>query len=130
MKKSGIIHAELASRLARLRHTDLFVIADSGLPVPATVPVVDLGFRYGLPLFEDVLRAILEDVTVEAAWAASEIDAVNPDCAGLLSALLPGFTRFSHADLKKEVGRAVFIVRTGEARPYANVILKAGVPFG
>lgn len=38
MKKSGIINAELLRRLALLRHTDLLVVADAGLPIPPGVP--------------------------------------------------------------------------------------------
>lgn len=35
----------------------------------------------------------------------------------------------THEQLKQLVKRCAFVVRTGEATPYANVILRAGVPF-
>lgn len=129
MKKSGIIHAELASWLARLRHTDLFVVADSGLPVPVCVPVIDLAFSYGMPSFNDVASCLLAEVVVQAGWVASEIDAANPECAAFLAEWCPKLDRIAHEELKARVGRAAFVVRTGEARPFANVLLQAGVPF-
>ena len=34
-----------------------------------------------------------------------------------------------HEELKRIVARAKLVVRTGEATPYSNVILRCGVPF-
>jgi D-ribose pyranase len=34
-----------------------------------------------------------------------------------------------HEELKLMVTGAKFVVRTGEATPYSNVILRCGVPF-
>lgn len=130
MKKNGLIHAGLLSRLAQLRHTDLFVVADAGLPVPRGVPVIDLAVVYGLPRFADILVPLLRETVVEAGWVAIEIDERNPDCARLLDAAVADLTRIPHAALKTMVGQASFVVRTGEDTPYANVILRAGVPFG
>lgn len=130
MKKNGLIHAGLLSRLAQLRHTDLFVVADAGLPVPRGVPVIDLAVVYGLPRFADILAPLLREIVVEAGWVADEIDQRNPDCAQLLDAAVADLTRIPHTALKAMVGQAAFVVRTGEDTPYANVILRAGVPFG
>ena len=130
MKKSGIINAQLARHIAGLRHTDLFVVADAGLPVPASVPTIDLAIAYGLPALADVLPILLAEVVVEHGWAASEIAKANPACERLFEGLVPGLERISHEDFKRLVGTAVFVARTGEASPYANIILRAGVPFG
>jgi D-ribose pyranose/furanose isomerase RbsD len=43
--------------------------------------------------------------------------------------VLPGLERVPHEEFKAQVGHARFVVRTGEATPYANVLLRAGVPF-
>ncbi len=129
MQTSGIVHAELAGRLAGLRHTDLLAVADSGLPVPPGVPVVDLGVLYGVPPFLTVLDAVLATVTVEASWAASEVDGANPDVAAALrERLSPALV--THERFKELVGGCRFVVRTGEATPYANVLLRSGVPWG
>ena len=129
MKKAGVINAELAASLARLRHTDTFCISDSGLPVPANVPCIDLALTYGIPSFEEVLRVVLAEVVVEKGWIASEIASANADCEQLLDRLLPQLKRIPHEELKQLVGKVAFVVRTGEARPYANVVLRAGVAF-
>ncbi|WP_067897896.1 D-ribose pyranase [Nocardia vaccinii] len=128
MRTTGIIHAELAAALTGLRHTDLFAISDSGLPVPATVPVIDLGISYGFPRFEPILNLVLHEVTVEAAWASREVTAENPDAAALLTENLHA-ELLDHDSFKSRIADCRFVVRTGEARPYANVLLRAGVPW-
>ena len=130
MKKSGLINAQLAQHIASLRHTDLFVVADAGLPVPAGVPTIDLAIAYGLPALADVLPILLAELVVEHGWIASEITKANPECERLFDGHVPGLERISHEDLKTMVGGASFVVRTGEASPYANIVLRAGVPFG
>ncbi len=128
MRTTGIIHAELAAALTGLRHTDLFAISDSGLPVPAAVPVIDLGISYGFPRFEPILDLVLHEVTVEAAWASREVIAENPDAARLLTENLHA-ELIDHEAFKSRIAGCRFVVRTGEARPYANVLLRAGVPW-
>lgn len=129
MQTTGLIHAELVGRLAGLRHTDLVAVADSGLPVPPQVPVVDLGLVYGVPPFLTVLDAVLATITVEASWAAEEVGTANPDVAAALrSRLAP--EPVPHERFKQLVAGCRFVVRTGEATPYANVLLRSGVPWG
>ncbi|WP_063052506.1 D-ribose pyranase [Nocardia arthritidis] len=127
MRTSGLIHAELLAALTALRHTDLFAVSDSGLPAPAGVPVIDLGITYGLPRFEPILELILGEVTVEAAWGSRDVADANPEAAALLSDL--NAELIDHDDFKQRIGACRFVVRTGEARPYANVLLRAGVPW-
>ncbi len=129
MRRTGIIHAELARALAALRHTDTLVISDSGLPVPAGPAVIDLGVVYGMSPFAVVLDAILAEVVVEAATVSEPVVTQNPGCWKLLQDRLPALERIPHEEFKAQVGHARFVVRTGEATPYANVLLRAGVPF-
>ena len=127
MKTHGIVHAELAGHIARLRHTDVFVIGDAGLPVPPGVPEVDLAVGYGVPRFTEVLDLILAEVTVEHAVRALEAD--DHTSGAWLSERFPRAETVSHEQLKALCARARFMVRTGENTPYANVVLRAGVPF-
>jgi D-ribose pyranase len=127
LRTSGLIHAELLAALTALRHTDLFAVSDSGLPAPVGVPVIDLGISYGLPRFEPILELILREVTVEAAWGSRDVADTNPEAATLLSGL--NAELIDHDDFKQRIGACRFVVRTGEARPYANVLLRAGVPW-
>lgn len=124
MRKSGLLNPALAGAVARLGHTDTFVIADCGLPIPHDVPVIDLTLTFGIPTFADTLAAILDEVVVEAATIA---DSTPTEVRSLLPAV--PLTEVSHDDLKRDVARASFVVRTGSTTPFANVILRSGVPF-
>jgi D-ribose pyranase len=129
MKKHGILNRHLSGALAALGHTDEVMVCDAGLPVPDGPFVVDLAFRAGVPSFAEVLDGLLEELEVEAATAAREIREHNPPAAALLDAAFPGLHLVSHEELKARTGKARLVVRTGEARPYANVLLRCGVPF-
>lgn len=124
MRKSGLLNPALTNAVARLGHTDTFVIADCGLPIPHDVPVIDLTLTFGIPTFADTLAALLEEVVVEAGTIA---DTTPPEVRSLLPAV--PLTEVSHDDLKREVARASLVVRTGSTTPFANVILRSGVPF-
>jgi D-ribose pyranase len=128
MKRDGIINAELAGALAALGHTDLVVVCDAGLPIPPGPAVVDLAFRFGVPSFETVLTGLLEELVIEGATAAEEVER-NPRSYELLKTRLPDLGLVPHEELKRIVARAKLVVRTGEATPYSNVILRCGVPF-
>jgi D-ribose pyranase len=128
MKKFGMINREIAASLASFGHTDLLMIADCGLPIPSHVKCVDLSYRIGEPSFLTVLQAVLEDFEAEAAWVAEEIKDGNPEVeASILSHMNVDY--MSHEELKKWSQQAKLIIRTGEASPYANIILRSGVIF-
>lgn len=132
MKKLGHLNRDIAALLARMGHTDSLVIADCGLPIPPGVPCIDLTLRLGVPGFADVLDSILADFQVERAVYASEVLAANPpvaDGADALAATGVKVDYVSHADFKALTHGAHAIIRTGEATPYANVLLYSGVIF-
>ncbi len=129
MKRTGIINANLTGAMGRLGHTDLVVVCDAGLPIPAGPIVVDLAFRFGVPSFETVLTGLLEELVIEGAIAAEEVETENPSSHELLKDRLPDLALVSHEELKRMVAGAKLVVRTGEATPYSNVILRCGVPF-
>jgi D-ribose pyranase len=129
MRRGGILNAQLAGALARLGHTDTLVACDAGLPIPPGPEVVDLAFKLGIPAFETVLSGILEELVVEGAIAAEEIETQNLHSHELIKARLPDLGLVSHEELKRMVAGAKLVVRTGEATPYSNVILRCGVPF-
>ncbi|MFG2429743.1 D-ribose pyranase [Streptomyces sp. NPDC048590] len=129
MKKSGILNRRLAGALAELGHGDGVLVCDVGMPVPAGPRVVDLAFRAGTPSFAEVLEGLLEELVVEGATAAEEVCEANPETARLLADRLPELAHVSHEELKTLSTTARLVVRTGEARPYANVLLRCGVFF-
>lgn len=129
MKKRGILNAPLSYQLARLGHTNEIVIADCGLPIPPDVPVVDLAVTHGLPDFLSVLDAVLDEIATEAAIVANEVIDANPTVWQGLQSRLSDIELISHEDLKRASQRARLVIRTGEATPYANAILRCGVSF-
>ncbi|WP_327435551.1 D-ribose pyranase [Streptomyces sp. NBC_01201] len=129
MKKSGILNRHLAGALAELGHGDGVLICDVGMPIPPGPRVVDLAFRAGVPSFAEVLDGLLDELVVDGATAAEETGEANPEAARLLTARLPDLDLVSHERLKELTASARLVVRTGEARPYANVLLRCGVFF-
>lgn len=131
MKKRGILNARLSELLARLGHTDRLVVADCGLPVPPEVPVVDLALVAGVPGFAQVLRALADELVVQRVTVAEEAVRHNPAALEAVRRAFPEapFDRIPHEQLKHELSGVKAVVRTGEATPYANVILECGVAF-
>ncbi|MET7778917.1 MULTISPECIES: D-ribose pyranase [Streptomyces] len=129
MKKAGILNRHLAGALAELGHGDGVLVCDAGMPIPSGPRVVDLAFRAGVPSFAEVLEGLLEELVVEGATAAHEVRGANPEATALLDARFPTLSTVSHEELKSLSAGAKLIVRTGEARPYANVLLRCGVFF-
>ncbi|QNP72591.1 D-ribose pyranase [Streptomyces roseirectus] len=129
MKKGGILNRHLAGAVAELGHGDGVLVCDVGMPIPDGPRVVDLAFRAGVPSFSDVLAGLLDELVVESAVAAEEVREVNPGAAELLAGSFGDLSYVSHEKLKELSAGARLVVRTGEARPYANVLLRCGVFF-
>ncbi|WP_433205583.1 D-ribose pyranase [Dactylosporangium sp. CS-047395] len=129
MRGTGLWHPRLLAVVAAMGHGDLLVVADPGLPVPAGVEVIDLVVSRGEPGFLTVLRPVLGELVVEAATMAEELTddklaaAVRDSLGAVPLDLVP------HEELKARTGRARAVVRTGADTPYANIVLRAGVPF-
>ncbi|MET7452440.1 D-ribose pyranase [Streptomyces sp. NPDC005574] len=129
MKKAGILNRRLSGALAELGHGDGVLVCDAGMPIPDGPSVVDLAFRAGVPSFAEVLDGLLAELVVEGATAATEVREANPGTAALLDGHFPALSLVPHDRLKTLSRDARLIVRTGEARPYANVLLRCGVFF-
>ncbi|TXI99302.1 MAG: D-ribose pyranase [Neisseriales bacterium] len=132
MNKHGILNSEICKVLADLGHTDTVVIADCGLPIPDGVKKIDLALKLGTPGFIEVVELLAQYMQIEKATIASEIHAKNPATYMSLEKTLGAATsleELSHEEFKLLTHKARAIIRTGEATPYANVILHAGVIF-
>jgi D-ribose pyranase len=129
VKKAGILNRHLSGALAELGHGDGVLVCDVGMPIPPGPRVVDLAFVAGVPSFAEVLDGLLAELAVEGATAAAETGEANPEAARLLESSFPGLVLVSHEELKTLSAGARLVVRTGEARPYANVLLRCGVFF-
>jgi D-ribose pyranase len=109
------------------------VIADCGLPVPDGVECIDLSVSLGDPTFLRVLDSILADFKVERAVFAAEAREHNAAVAARASSLSREQVQVDfvpHETLKHLTRHARAVIRTGEAAPYANVLLYSGVIFG
>ncbi|MGW5093441.1 D-ribose pyranase [Streptomyces nodosus] len=122
MKRAGILNRHLAGALAELGHGDTVLVCDAGMPIPAGPRVVDLAFRAGIPAFAEVLDGLLDEL-------AREVRGANPEASALLDRRFPDLALIPHERLKELTAGARLVVRTGEARSYANVLLRCGVFF-
>jgi D-ribose pyranase len=132
MNKHGILNSEICKVLADLGHTDMVVIADCGLPIPDGVKKIDLALKLGTPGFIEVVELVAQYMQIEKATIASEIHAKNPATYVDLERVLgeeASLEELSHEEFKLLTHKARAIIRTGEATPYANVVLHAGVIF-
>jgi D-ribose pyranase len=132
MKRCGHLNREVSRVLARMGHTDSLVIADCGLPVPEGVECIDLSIALGEPGFLRVLDSVLADFKVERAVFAAESKRHNTAVAARASSLAHQQVQVdfvAHDSLKNLTRGARAVIRTGEATPYANVLLYSGVIF-
>lgn len=136
MKKIGTLNTRLSYTISQMGHSDKLVICDCGLPIPRSAEVIDLALRKNIPTFIDTVSVILEELQVESAIIANEMETVNKKrhdelIAALQKSNIHQIQKVSHEEFKNLSmnGGNIAFVRTGEATPYANVILIAGVDF-
>lgn len=133
MKKQGILNSQLSGIIARMGHSDKLVICDCGLPIPDDVEVVDLALTKNIPHFIDTLKVILTELQIEGAIIAEEMETNNNNLFQAAMKILPDVTiqKVNHEQFKQLTLQEdnISFVRTGEAKPYANIILISGVNF-
>ena len=131
MYKTGTLNSEISKVLSDLGHTDTIVIADCGLPVPKGVQKIDLAVRQGLPSFIDVVDEIARHMVIEHVTLAEEIKYSNPAVLKEVSSIMKDIPNdfVTHEQFKTLTENSKVIIRTGEATPYANIILRSGVNF-
>lgn len=128
MIQSGILNPQLLALLARVRHTNTLVIADSMFPSWPGLIEVDLSLVYGIPTVPQVVSAVLANWKCGTAWMAAEFEKHNP--VAVLEEFRGAFGDLPlvlepHRQLKERVPRALGLIRTGEARIYTNVVLES-----
>lgn len=132
MLKTGIFHPQLLRVLGEIRHKDLLVIGDAGLPIPKGVERIDLGWKQGSPGYLEVLEEIAKVLVIESATFATEALEVSPDFHKEALKLLPEGAPVSyvpHTELKEISAGAKAIILTGEFTPYTNVVITAGCAY-
>ena len=114
----------------RLGHGDGVMVCDAGLPIPAG----PRGRRSRLPGGGALLRRGPGRAAGRAGGGGRDRGhggaRGQPGGGRAAHRSLPGpWQLVPHEELKAMTREAKLVVRTGEARPYANVLLRCGVPF-
>ena len=129
MLKSGILNPQINSLLARVRHTNLLVIADRGFPFWPGLETIDISLVDGIPTVLNVLEAIRPNFVIGQAWMAEEFLRHNDDpVQARFRQALGGFpvAYEPHGDFKRRVPGAIGLIRTADTTVYANVIVQSG----
>lgn len=133
MKKGTCLNSEVSYVIAKLGHFDTLTIGDAGLPIPEGVQRIDLAVKLGLPGFRDVLETVLSEMKIQKATIASEIAQVNPELYKYLKDRIAQegaqLVLIPHEELKRQSASSKAVIRTGECKAYANVILESNVTF-
>jgi D-ribose pyranase len=128
MLKTGIYNPALLDLIARIRHTNLVVIADAAFPFWPHIETVDISLIAGVPTVAQVVDALRANHHVGRAYAAEEFLKVNPrKVTDALRKRLAGVElNFEpHVQFKLRVPGAIGLIRTGDTIPYANLILES-----
>lgn len=131
MKKIGVLNKEISEVIAGMGHYDMLVIGDAGLPIPQGVKRIDLALTRGVPEFHQTLRVVLEELQVQQAVIASEMENVSPELYQTVVKIMGNtpIRTVPHEEFKNMTQHSVAVIRTGEFTPYANIILESGVVF-
>lgn len=131
MKQTGIMNSRISATVSAMGHTDLIAIVDAGFPIPSSTERIDLSVRSGLPRLMDVLESVLTELCLEEVIIAEEMGTRNAALREELATRLGDVrvTQVTHEELKTMSASCKAVIRTGECRPYANVLLRSGVAF-
>lgn len=131
MKKTGIINRDVSALVAQMGHFDVLIISDAGFPIPRGVACVDLSLAAGRPTVDEVVAIVAQELEVERFHLADEAAEGFADRAAEIGALLPNAAARStpHSEVKRLATEARGIIRTGDFRSYANVVLISGVVY-
>ena len=134
MQKVGILNSNIAKVLADLGHTDKICVGDCGLPVPTGTPKIDLALRLGEPKFIEVCKELAKYMQIEKVYIAPETQTVNPAQWDALHEVFPAdkvewVMLESNEELKAWEKDCKAVIRTGEIKPFSNIILQSGVIF-
>ena len=129
MIRAGILNPQINHLLARVRHTNVLVIADRGFPFWPMIETVDISLVDGIPAVLDVLRAIRPNFDICEIHMAQEFRIENtPEVQKQFADVMAGIPVVyqPHVELKKKVPSAIGLIRTGDTIQYANMILVSG----
>lgn len=128
MLKAGILNPQINSLLSRVRHTNMLVIADRGFPFYPMIETVDISLVDDMPTVLAVLGALRPNFQIGKAWMAHEFSRENSGrTRSAFADALQGIELIQepHVKFKTRVPHALGLIRTGDTRPYANILLES-----
>lgn len=129
MIRTGILNPQINSLLARVRHTNLLVIADRGFPFWPAIETVDISLIDDIPTVLQVLAAIRPNFDISQIFMADEFRVENSRSMQAQFAKIASgipLTFEPHVEFKQRVPQATGLIRTGDTTQYANMILVSG----
>ena len=108
-----------------MQPSDALVVGDASLAAPPGVLCIDLAVAPGLPGFLDVVGAIAMELEAKRWAVPAEMLSRGAAVADAIRACFPeaDMETVGREELKKRIGSARAVVRTGDIAPYANVII-------
>lgn len=131
MRRKGVLNVKLGKAISEMGHDDIMMVVDAGYPMAYEDRVIDLALCPGVPDLLTVLRAIRQDMWVEAYHMIDDAKANNPNAWNGVAEVFPDAmggvkpNEWFHEDGYRN---AKFIVRTGAWMPWGNVALVSGIP--
>lgn len=139
MKKGKLLNSEISYAISKMGHKDMLTIGDCGLPIPEAVQRIDLAIHKGLPEFVPVLKTVLDELFIEKVYLAEEIIEVNPilhnEIIGIIKTtekeqnITIDIEYVPHVEFKEITSDSKAVIRTGEYKSFANIVLVSGVEF-
>lgn len=128
MKKAGILHPEMSHLVASLGHTEYVVLADKGYPIPNHSKRINLGITEDVPTVLQVLKVIETEFRIDRIIVTEEMLDISPERYKILQQSYPDilFEKVEHQEFKELTNHAKGIIKTGDACPYANMIIVSG----
>jgi D-ribose pyranase len=121
-----LLNPQVAALIRQVNHTQMLLIADRGFPVPSLPVVIDISLTTDVPTIPQVLAAILPDLPADRLIVAEEQLAASPRrWQEHQEGPLP-VEAVPHLEFKQLARYAVGCIRTGDAVPYANVLVVGG----
>jgi D-ribose pyranase len=127
MLKTGILNPAILSLIARVRHTNMLVIADRGFPFWPQIETIDISLVDGIPTVNQVLEALLPAVDFGKAYMAQQFKEVNPAEVVAERQRVLGEIELNFEDhetaFKKRIPSAIGLIRTSDTTHYSNIVL-------
>jgi D-ribose pyranase len=131
MKKGGILNPAICSLLAELGQSDELLIVDAAYPLPTDGHVIDLTLTPGIPRLLDIVRAVSEELVIDAIAVPSEIKEHSPRIYQEILRIVGDIDvdEVPFHEFKEQALDVKGIIRSAEFSPYASVRIVAGSAF-